>query len=179
MANIRIDLSSPIIEGQSLTFRSPADCSQVTGLIVYYPENDSTVSKTFRFADAHGNNIGDLDLFASDSLVKIILDIQSSLAFVQNADTNAYLETRFDGKQDKHKPIEVTLLVDGWVDNSQTIAVESVTVDNTIIVSPTSASRTAYCEANAYCSSQGDKTLTFECEDTPSTDLIVNVVILN
>lgn len=95
MANIRLDLQAPIVDGQTLTFKSPADCSQVTGLIVYYPENDSVVSKTFQFADAHGNNIGDLDLFASESLVKVILHTPTSLAFVQNADTNAYLEQKF------------------------------------------------------------------------------------
>lgn len=95
MANIRLDLQTSIVDGQTLTFESPADCSQVTGLIVYYPENDSTVSKVFQFADAHGNNIGDLDLFASGSLVKVIIHIPTSLAYVQNADTNAYLEGKF------------------------------------------------------------------------------------
>ena len=95
MANLRIDLQAPIIEGQTLTFKSPVDCSQVTGLIVYYPEDDVTVSKVFQFADAHGNDIGDLDLFASDSLVKVILHVPELLAFVQNADTNAYLEQKF------------------------------------------------------------------------------------
>ena len=101
MANIRVDSPITIFDGQALAFRSPADCSQVTGLIVYYPENGSTTYKVFQFADAHGNNIGDLDLFAADVVVKVILDTDSSLAFVQNADTNAYLEGRLDGKVSK------------------------------------------------------------------------------
>ena len=100
MANIRVDSPISIFDGQALTFRSPADCSQITGLKVYYPEGGTTISKVFRFADAHGNNIGDLDLFAADVVVKVILDTDTDLAFVQNADTNAYLEGRFDGKAD-------------------------------------------------------------------------------
>lgn len=93
--NIRIDLGSPVYSGQTLTFKSPADCSAVTGLIVYYPENSSPVSKTFQFADAHGNNVGSVSLFAENVLVKVILDTELNRAYVQNADTNAYIEGTF------------------------------------------------------------------------------------
>lgn len=92
MANIRIDLEATVVNGQALTFKSPADCSQVTGLIIYYPVGDTTTSKTFQFADAHGNNVGSVSLFAEDVLVKVILDTDAGKAYVQNADTNAYLE---------------------------------------------------------------------------------------
>ena len=95
MANIRIDSPVQVFNGQALTFKSPADCSQITGLRVYYPEGNGTASKDFQFADAHGNNVGDIDLFAEDVLVKVILDVDASRAYVQNADTNAYLEGRF------------------------------------------------------------------------------------
>ena len=95
--NIRVDLNTPIYDGAEVVFRSPVDCSQVTGLIVYYPENGNSTSKEFAFADAHGNNVGDIDhLFAENVVVKVILDVTTSMAFVQNADTNAYLEGRFD-----------------------------------------------------------------------------------
>lgn len=96
--NIRVDLNTPIFDGAEVVFRSPVDCSQITGLILYYPDNGNTVSKEFAFADAHGNNVGDIDhLFAENVVVKVILDVTTSMAFVQNADTNAYLESRFDG----------------------------------------------------------------------------------
>lgn len=100
MANIRVDSPITIFDGQAVTFKSPTDCSQITGLKVYYPDNGTTLTKVFQFADAHGNNVGDLDLFASDVVVKVILDTDNNMAFVQNADTNAYLEGRFDGKAD-------------------------------------------------------------------------------
>ncbi len=98
MANIRIDLEYTVIDGQTLTFKSPADCSQVTGLIIYYPVGGITTSKTFRFADAHGNNVGSVSLFAANVLVKVVLDTNQSRAYVQNADTNAYLEAQLASK---------------------------------------------------------------------------------
>ena len=103
MSNIRVDLNCPIKDGTEVVFRSPVDCSQVTGLIVYYPgENGITTSKEFAFADAHGNNVGDIDhLFAENVAVKVILDDTTSMAFVQNADTNAYLEGRFAELENK------------------------------------------------------------------------------
>ena len=89
--NIRVDLNYPIKDGTEVVFRSPVDCSQVTGLKVYYDGG----SQEFVFADAHGNNVGDIDhLFAENVAVKVILDLATNMAFVQNADTNAYLEGR-------------------------------------------------------------------------------------
>ena len=98
MPKIRIDLESSIINGQALTFKAPADCSEITGLIIYYPDGDAQTSKTFKFVDAHGVDVGSgtISLFAANSLVKVVLDTDNGKAYVQNADTNAYLEGRFD-----------------------------------------------------------------------------------
>lgn len=103
MANIRVDVNYTIKDGSEIVFRSPVDCSAITGLIVYYPaEDENTTSKEFALADAHGNNVGDiLNLFAENVVVKVILDITSGMAFVQNADTNAYLEGRFRAIEDQ------------------------------------------------------------------------------
>ena len=99
--NIRVDLTTPIKDGTEVVFRSPVDCSQITGLIVYFTDNGITASQEFALADAHGNNVGDIDhLFAENVVVKVILDVEHGMAFVQNADTNAYLEGRLDGKAD-------------------------------------------------------------------------------
>lgn len=101
--NIRVDLNYPIKDGTEVVFRSPVDCSQITGLIVYYVDADGLAnSKEFAFTDANGNNVGDIDhLFAENVVVKVILDVTTSKAFVQNADTNAYLEGRFKELEDK------------------------------------------------------------------------------
>ena len=96
--NVRVDLNTPITDGMEVVFRSPVDCSQVTGLVLYYPGG----SHEFTFADAHGNDVGEIDhLFAGNAVVKVILDLVRSMAFVQNADTNAYLEGRFQSIEDR------------------------------------------------------------------------------
>ena len=94
MANIRVNLSGPPVNGQTVTFRSPASGTEVAGLITYYPNGSTTSSKVFQFADAHGNNVGGKNLCSSNVLVKVILDTELSRAYVQNADTNSYLENK-------------------------------------------------------------------------------------
>ena len=100
MSKIRIDLETSVINGQTLTFQSPADCSQIEGLIIYYPEGNATTSKDFAFVDAHGVDVGSgtISLFAENSLVKVTLDVDGGKAYVQNADTNAYLEGKLAEK---------------------------------------------------------------------------------
>ena len=112
--NIRVDLNYPIKDGTEVVFRSPEECSQVTGLKVYYRGEDGAASKEFSFADAHGNNVGDVPhLFAKNAVVKVILDVTTGMAFVQNADTNKYIESTFvksvNGKTpDENGNVEVT-----------------------------------------------------------------------
>lgn len=106
MANIRVNLSGPPVNGQTVTFRSPASGTEVAGLITYYPNGNTTSSKVFQFSDAHGNNVGGKNLFASNVLVKVILDTELSRAYVQNADTNSYLENKF--KSHSHPASDIT-----------------------------------------------------------------------
>lgn len=90
--NIRVNLNTNIADGSEVVFRSPADCSQVAGLVIYHHGGKTE----FAFADAHGNNVGDIDhLFAENAVVKVILDVTRGMAFVQNADTNEYIERTF------------------------------------------------------------------------------------
>ena len=96
MAYIRVDQAIPVFDGQPVTFKSPASCTGIEGLKIYYPAGEGTEVTTFALADAHGNNVGSIDLFAANVLVKVILDTERGMAYVQNADTNAYLEGRFE-----------------------------------------------------------------------------------
>lgn len=90
-----------LVNGSEIKFMAPADCSEITALRVYYNDNGVTTSRDFVFTDAHGCDIGDLDhLFVKDSIVKVILDVDRGNAFVQNADTNAYLEEYIASKLD-------------------------------------------------------------------------------
>lgn len=100
MANVCISVDYPIEDGMNLTFTAPCNCSAVTGLKVTYPvvtETDSTsTSKTFAFKDAHNNNLSSTNnLFVQGAIIKVILDVTNGYAYIQNADTNAYLEGKF------------------------------------------------------------------------------------
>lgn len=97
MANIKLELAHPIIDGQPLSFKAPCDCVAVTGIKVEYPDGDSNVSTVFTFADAHGNDLSGIgNLFVAGAMVRVVLDTNTNKAFIQNADTNAYLEGRFN-----------------------------------------------------------------------------------
>lgn len=96
MANIKVTLEVPLIDGHPVTFKAPCDCTAVTGVKVYYPDGESTASKVFTFKDAHGNDLTGIgDLFAAGAYVKVILDTTNGWAYIQNADTNQYLENKF------------------------------------------------------------------------------------
>lgn len=98
MANIKIELGHPIIEGMPLSFRAPCNCTEVNGIKVSYPDGEDTAFIVFSFADAHGNDLTGLgNLFAANAMVRVVLDPSNAKAYIQNADTNAYLEGKFKG----------------------------------------------------------------------------------
>lgn len=99
MANIRVDVPKTIFNGYELVFLSPCDCSEISGISIYYPnEQGIEMSKEFAFKDAHGHNLGNVDdLFTEGVYVKVILDVTNGKAYIQNADTNYYLEQKFKG----------------------------------------------------------------------------------
>lgn len=94
-------------------------------------------------------------------------------------DNNIGLNVLLDNKQEKHKPLSVSLLASNWSDMTQTVSVDGVTEDNSIIPVPAPENHTVYCEAGIYCSAQANETLTFTCAETPSVDLTVNILILD
>ena len=91
--DVRVNLTAPIYDGKEVIFKAPCNASEVTGLKLCYQDE----VHNFAFADANANNVGHLDnLFAEGAVVKVILDTDTNQAFIQNADTNAYLENRFN-----------------------------------------------------------------------------------
>lgn len=72
-----------------------------------------------------------------------------------------------------------TLTSAWWSSDTQTISVIWVTASNTVIVSPDPSSFEDYTEAQIYCSAQWASSLTFTCWEEPSSDITVNIVILN
>ena len=107
MANIKITAPAPLYDGMAVSFKAPCACTAVEGLAVTY----GGVEKVFTFKDAHGNTLTGIgNLFAEGAVVKVLLDTESSSAYLQNADTSGYIESRWT------KKATVTLAAAAWVD---------------------------------------------------------------
>lgn len=93
MSKIKVTSKCKIYDGMSITFKAPCDCTAVDGLNVHY----QGTTHSFSLRDAHGNNLARVsNLFTAGTYVKVILDTASGIAYIQNADSNAYLENRLD-----------------------------------------------------------------------------------
>lgn len=97
MAKVKITLNYQIEDGTNLSFRAPCNCTAVDGLTVTYPrvtENTAVqTTQNFSFKDAHGGVLTGLgNVFSTGALVKVLLDVTTGSAYIQNAGTNSYLE---------------------------------------------------------------------------------------
>lgn len=98
MANIRITLNGTLTDGHNVTFKAPCDCSEVEFLNVCHVKDGTQASTLFTMKDAHGNNLTGLgNLFVQGAYVKVVLDTQNKFAYLQNAATNGYLESKLSG----------------------------------------------------------------------------------
>ena len=85
MAKIRIDAQGTLMDGHTLTFKAPCDCTEIDGIKVYYIENGTQKSKVFTMKDTHGNTLTGLgNLFESGSCVRVILDTVNNFAYILN-----------------------------------------------------------------------------------------------
>ena len=92
MAKIKINIPKEPFEGMLVSFRAPGSSTEAEGLFVEFEYMGNHAMQEYVFKDAHGNNLAGVDLFASGSAVSVLLC--SDGAYVQNADTNKYLEGR-------------------------------------------------------------------------------------
>lgn len=83
------------------------------------------------------------------------------------------------GLQTQHSTLSVTLAAANWSSNTITVSATWVTASNTVIVSPAPSSFSAYTSGVVYCSAQTSGSLTFSCTTEPTSDITVNVLILN
>ena len=97
MANIKIIVDGPLMDGHKVTFKAPCDCSIIEYLDIRYVKDGTQASKLFTMKDTHGNDLTGLgNLFEEGAYVHAILDTTRGFAYLQNADTNKYIEERFD-----------------------------------------------------------------------------------
>lgn len=82
MATFTINLPSDtsICDGKMITFRAPADCTNVTGIIID--------SNTYTLVNASNQTVNGIE-FKKDAMVSIVLDTVNNRAFLLNATSTA------------------------------------------------------------------------------------------
>lgn len=88
------------------------------------------------------------------------------------------VDVALNGKQEKHKTDSVQLAASGWANNKQTVSLNGMTENTTIIVASAPENYEDYSKAGVYCSAQAVDSLTFTCRSVPTTTLKANVMIL-
>ena len=74
--------------------------------------------------------------------------------------------------------VSITLLSSGWSNNEQIATVTGVTSSSSVIISPAPTDMDAYTAYGIKCIAQSADSLTFTCDDVPSTNILVNILIL-
>lgn len=72
----------------------------------------------------------------------------------------------------------ITLAAADWESYSQTVEVEDVTANNSVLVCAAPGSQTDAMTYGVNCVSQGADELTFACQSTPSSDITIYVMIV-
>ena len=75
--------------------------------------------------------------------------------------------------------ISVTLTTNGWSSKSQSVTATGVTANSIIVVSPAPASFDEYATCGVRANAQASNSITFKCDETPSSALTVNVMYIN
>lgn len=83
-----------------------------------------------------------------------------------------------EGETCENVCVQATLFAADWIDNTQTINVLGVTALNTKVISPAPNSIYTADFCRVQCTGEGNGTLTFTCFNTPSEDLVMNIVII-
>lgn len=92
MANIKLTLPGAPFTGQIVTFTAPCNCDKVTdGLVI-----DGQI---YTIVDANGVcATGKGGRWSAGASVSVVLNVEEKKAYIQNADTNDYLEAKIASK---------------------------------------------------------------------------------
>lgn len=89
MANIKITVEGPLMDGHRITFKAPCDCSMVEKLDVRYMEGSTQKSKLFTMKDSLENDLtGVGNLFTAGAYVSVVLNPNDGSAYLLNANTS-------------------------------------------------------------------------------------------
>ena len=119
--------------------------------------------------------------YVDDSIAQAKTDLQNDVTRAEtaakDATDSAINSSSLARSKSSHKEVTATLTTGNWSNNMQTVSVEGVDSERTVLVGPHPSYHTDYSEAGIYCSSQGDGVLVFTCTKAPKKAITVNVAI--
>ena len=188
MAYIKLTKNHPLVDGESLTFKAPCDCTEAAGIKVTYPiineSSASTTTKTFTLRDANGNNLTNIDnLFVAGAYITVSLDVTNNYAYIQNPATNGYLESKLNGGGSTK--VDTVLSKSGWSNSIYTLTNSAITATSPVEIQPrnayaslTSAQVEAFISAMIVGGTQAAGSIQLKAMgDVPTIDIPVTVII--
>lgn len=86
MSKLKVNVPYKIFDGSEVIFYAPCNSSEVESLKILYLENGAEKSKEFTLKDGAGIDLLQYaNVFVEGALVKVILDVTNSVAFIQNS----------------------------------------------------------------------------------------------
>ena len=167
-----------------------SDLSNDSGFITGYTETDPTVPSWAKQPSKPTYTASEVGALPSSTQIPDkTSDLTNDSGFITSETDPVFTASAAHGisssdisawnaKQNALGTITVTLTVDGWSNNAQTVTATGVTASNTVIVSPVPSAMSDYVGGGIVCTAQGTNTLTFECNTTPTSAIDVNVVII-
>jgi len=115
---------------------------------------------------------------------KTLVDMRNATA-TKNTIFKGYIAYGADGEPiiggaepTQRREVTISLPLAGWKDGQQTVAVDGMTAEATVIISGGVESEPEYSGYGVACAAQGVGTLTFTAAWEPDRDLTATVVIL-
>ena len=131
---------------------------------------------------AEVNVQSDWNATSGDAFIKNKPTIPDELADLSDDSTHRTVtdseKNTWNGKQAQHGTLSLSIATTAWSNKTVNITATGVTTSNTVIISPAPASITAWGDAGIKCTAQASNSLTFTCEEVPTSAISVNVVIL-
>ena len=81
MATFTVTLPSnvEVLNGKQITFRAPADCNGITGIVIN--------GETYDLVDAKNKSVANVNSYVDGAMLSVILDIENKRAYLQNGVT--------------------------------------------------------------------------------------------
>ena len=167
-----------------------SDLSNDSGFITGYTETDPTVPSWAKQPSKPTYTASEVGALPSSTQIPSkTSDLTNDSGFITSEADPVFTASAAHGisssdisawnaKQNALGTITITLTVEGWSTDAQTVTATGVTASNTVIVSPVPSAMSDYVGCGIVCTAQGDNTLTFGCDTTPTSAIDVNVVIV-